>query len=228
MEKEQEMVTIYVMGKKHRVPADLTIMKAMEYAGHQFKRGAGCRGGFCGACATIYRTKGSYKLQGALACQKIVEDGMFIAQIPFSPAENKTYNIDELRPNANTFLEYYPEISRCLSCNTCTKACPQDIMVMDYVQAALRGDVEETAKLSFDCISCGLCAVRCPAEIVPYNIGQLARRLYARYIVGPSDHVAERVKEIQNGEFDEDIKELMKMDKDALEERYEEREVMIE
>ncbi|MQY82374.1 hypothetical protein GH157_01615 [archaeon] len=30
-------------------------------------------------------------------------------------------------PDANTFLEYYPEISRCLSCNTCTKACPQDI-----------------------------------------------------------------------------------------------------
>ncbi|MFP3952190.1 MAG: 4Fe-4S dicluster domain-containing protein [Candidatus Bathyarchaeia archaeon] len=228
MEKEQEMVTIYVMGKKHRVPADLTVMKAMEYAGHQFKRGAGCRGGFCGACATIYRTRGSYKLQGALACQKIVEDGMFIAQIPFSPAEHKTYDIEELRPDANTFMEYYPEISRCLSCNTCTKACPQDIMVMDYVQAALRGDVEEAAKLSFDCISCGLCAVRCPAEIVPYDIGQLARRLYARYMVGPSEHVTERVKEIENDEFDEEIEELMGMDNEDLERRYEEREVKLE
>ena len=140
---QSDTVTIHVMGKKHTVPADLTIMKAMEAAGHQFKRGAGCRGGFCGACATIYRTKGSYKLQGALACQKIVEDGMYIAQIPFSPAEKKTYDIGELRPDASTFLEYYPEIARCLSCNTCTKACPQDIEVMDYVQAALRGDVEE-------------------------------------------------------------------------------------
>jgi heterodisulfide reductase subunit C len=228
MEKEQKMVTIHVMGKKHRVPADLTIMKAMEYAGHQFKRGAGCRGGYCGACATIYRTKGSYKLQGALACQKIIEDGMVIAQIPFSPAEKKAYELSELRPDANTFLEYYPEISRCLSCNTCTKACPQDIMVMDYVQATLRGDVEEAAKLSFDCISCGLCAVRCPGEIVPYNIGQLARRLYCRYIIGPSEHVLEKFEEVQKGEFDEEIEELMKMDREKLEKRYEEREMILE
>jgi heterodisulfide reductase subunit C len=221
---ESNMVTIYVMGKKHRVPEDLTIMKAMEYAGHQFRRGAGCRGGFCGACATIYRTKGSYKLQGALACQKIVEDGMYIAQIPFSPAEKKTYDVNEIRPDANTFLEYYPEIARCLSCNTCTKACPQDIQVMDYVQAALRGDVEEAAKLSFDCLNCGLCAVRCPAEIVPYNIGQLARRLYSKYIDGPTEHVLKRVEEVEEGLFDEGIEELMVMEKDALQERYETRE----
>jgi heterodisulfide reductase subunit C len=221
---ESNMVTIYVMGKKHRVPEDLTIMKAMEYAGHQFRRGAGCRGGFCGACATIYRTKGSYKLQGALACQKIVEDGMYIAQIPFSPAEKKTYDVNEIRPDANTFLEYYPEIARCLSCNTCTKACPQDIQVMDYVQAALRGDVEEAARLSFDCLNCGLCAVRCPAEIVPYNIGQLARRLYSKYIDGPTEYVLKRVEEVEEGLFDEGIEELMVMEKDALQERYETRE----
>ena len=131
---ESEMVNIYVMGKKHSVPYDLTIMKAMEYSGHQFRRGSGCRGGFCGACATIYRTKGNYKLQGALACQKIVEDGMYIAQIPFSPAEKKTYDINEVRADASAFLEYYPEIARCLACNTCignlisgkTIACPQN------------------------------------------------------------------------------------------------------
>jgi len=186
LENQQKMVTIYVMGKKHEVPDDLTIMKAMEYAGHQFTRGAGCRGGYCGACATMYRVKGSYKLEGALACQKIVEDGMYIAQIPFSPAEKITYNLDEIKPDGSIVLEYYPEVSRCLACNTCTKACPQDIMVMDFVQAALRGDIETSARLSFDCLSCGLCAVRCPAEIVPYNVSQLTRRLHARYIDGPS------------------------------------------
>ena len=70
-------------------------------------------------------------------------------------------------------------------------------MVMDYVQAALRGDVSEAAKLSFDCISCGLCAVRCPAEIVPYNIAQRARRLYSKYVDGPAEHVLEKVKEVE-------------------------------
>jgi heterodisulfide reductase subunit C len=219
-----KMVSIYVMGKKHEVPSDLTIMKAMEYAGHQFRRGAGCRGGYCGACATIFRTKGSYKLQGALACQKMVEDGMYIAQIPFSPAEKKRYDINDLRADASAFLVNYPEISRCLSCNTCTKACPQDLEVMDYVQAALRGDVSETARLSFDCINCGLCAVRCPAEIVPYNIGQLARRLYSKNIEGPTEHVLEKVKEVEAEMFNEGINELKSLDRETLEERYETRE----
>jgi len=222
--ENNEMITIHVMGKKHEVPADLTIMKAMEYAGHQFRRGAGCRGGYCGACATIYRTQGSYKLQGALACQKIVEDGMYIAQIPFSPAEKIRYDIDKLRADASAFLEHYPEITRCLSCNTCTKACPQDIEVMDYVQAALRGDVTEASALSFDCIGCGLCAVRCPAEIVPYNIAQLARRLYSKYVEGPTQHVLDKVKEVEEGKFDAEIEEMKGLNLDTLKERYETRE----
>jgi heterodisulfide reductase subunit C len=225
MENDKKMVTIYVMGKKHRVPADLTIMKAMEYAGHQFRRGAGCRGGFCGSCATIYRKKGSYKLLGALACQKMVEDGMYIAQIPFSPAEKKPYKLDELKADAATFLEYYPEIARCLACNTCTKACPQDLQVMDFVQAALRGDITTVAKLSFDCLSCGLCAVRCPAEIVPYNVGQLGRRLYSRYVVGPTEHVLRRVQEVEEGKFDEEIKNLRALDKAGLKKLYDTRDM---
>lgn len=223
-----EVVTIYVMGKKHKVPANLTIMKAMEYSGHQFRRGSGCRGGYCGACATLYRSKGSYKLNGALACQKIVEDEMYIAQIPFSPAEKKTYDLNQLKADVGTILEYYPEITRCLSCNTCTKACPQDIMVMDYVQAALRGGISEAAKLSFDCISCGLCALRCPAEIVPYNIGQLARRLNSRYIVGPTEHVTKRVIEIESGIYNDGIAELKALEKEALHDRYESREMRLE
>ncbi|MBY8999257.1 MAG: 4Fe-4S ferredoxin, partial [Candidatus Thorarchaeota archaeon] len=96
--------------------------------------------------------------------------------------------------------------------------------VMDYVQAALRGDVEEAAKLSFDCINCGLCAIRCPAEIVPYNIGQLARRLYSKYIDGPAEHVLKRVKEVEEGKFDAEIEEMKILDRKTLQERYETRE----
>ena len=67
---EKEMATIYIFGKKYSVPAELTIMNAMEYAGYQLKRGCGCRNGFCGACATIYRVKGTNQLQTCLACSK--------------------------------------------------------------------------------------------------------------------------------------------------------------
>ena len=46
----QEMVNVYFYGKKYSVPAELTIMTAMEYAGYKLVRGCGCRHGFCGVC----------------------------------------------------------------------------------------------------------------------------------------------------------------------------------
>ena len=69
----ENMVNVFLFGKKYEVPGNLTIMKAMEYAGYQLVRGCGCRNGFCGACATIYRIKGQNQLQTCLACSKKVE-----------------------------------------------------------------------------------------------------------------------------------------------------------
>ena len=45
----ETMVNVYLFGKLYRVPDNLTIMRAMEYAGYQLVRGCGCRNGFCGA-----------------------------------------------------------------------------------------------------------------------------------------------------------------------------------
>lgn len=89
---EKQMVDVFILGKKYSVPSTLTIMDAMEYAGYQLIRGCGCRSGFCGACATIYRTKGENKLKVVLACQSQVEDGMYLTQIPFFPGK-KLYTI---------------------------------------------------------------------------------------------------------------------------------------
>ena len=44
-ETADDMITIYIMGRAYEVPNNLTIMKAMEYAGYRFIRGCGCRGG---------------------------------------------------------------------------------------------------------------------------------------------------------------------------------------
>lgn len=222
---DKPKVEIYVMGKKYEVPFGLTIMKAMEYVGYKFIRGCGCRGGFCGACSTVYRMEGDYKLKMDLACQKTVEDGMYLVQIPFAPAEKKVFNINDLRPSGNVLLEYYPEIAKCVSCNTCTKACPQDIEVMDYVQAAIKGDIEQVAELSFDCIQCGLCAIRCPMNIVPYYPGQLARRLYGKYVAPKSKHLRERTSDIEQGKFDGEMEKLIHMDFEKLKEEYLRREI---
>ena len=64
----EKLVPIFIMGKKYDVPASLTIQKAFEYAGYQLVRGCGCRGGICGACGTVYRFPGSYRIEVGLAC----------------------------------------------------------------------------------------------------------------------------------------------------------------
>jgi len=216
----QQFVTIYVMGEAYQVPKELTIMKAMEYAGYRFIRGCGCRGGFCGACGTVYRTRDSYKLKVGLACQTVVEDGMYLTQIPFYPANKKIYNIDEFKADTQVLVRHYPELMRCIACNSCTKICPQDIDVMGYVQAAIRGDIARVADMSFDCIMCGLCASRCPAEIVHYNVALLARRLYGAKIAPRAAHLQERLKEIETGAFEPALDKLTKMSEEELSRLY--------
>lgn len=213
-------VRIYIMGKAYQVPADLTIMQAMEYTGYRFIRSCGCRAGFCGACATIYRKEGDYKFYGVLACQTRVEDGMFLVQIPFAPAQKAVYDINKEDYNLSVFLKYYPEIARCISCNTCTKSCPQDLEVMDYVQAALKGDIKAVAELSFDCVQCGLCAIRCPAEIVQYHLAQLGRRMHGKYGLPEDKNIKNRIKNIEDGKYKEEFKKITRLKAEKLQTVY--------
>jgi len=229
-EKEGETgeVEVFVMGKSYKVPAGLTIMKALEYAGYRFIRGCGCRAGFCGACSTVYRIENEQKLGFDLACQKVVEDKMYLVQLPFVPASKAEYDINKIEPSDSILLTMYPEIARCVSCNTCTKSCPQDIEVMKYIQNAIRGDIAKCAELSFDCIQCGLCAMRCPADIKHYHVAQLARRLRGKYIDPKSKNLARRLKEIDERKFDTEIEKLMKMSKNEIVELYKNRKIEAE
>lgn len=221
----EKLIPVYIMGKRYEVPSSLTIMRAMEWAGYKLIRGAGCRSGFCGACATVYRIKGDYRLRIALACQTMVEPEMYLAQIPFFPAEKAIYNIEELKPTPEQLFQIYPEILRCLSCGTCTKACPQEIEVMDYMADAMKGDIASVASKSFDCIMCGLCAARCPAEEAQYNVALLCRRLYGKYLAPKSQHLKERIEEIEAGRFDEEMAKLKSMGEEELRQRYRERDI---
>jgi len=219
------MVDIYIMGKRYEVPSNLTIIKAMEYAGYRLVRGVGCRAGFCGACATVYRTAGDYRLKIGLACQTVIEPEMYIAQIPFFPVKRADYRLDELEPTFEALVKLYPELLRCLSCGVCTKSCPQDLDVKDYMADAMKGNIAAVAQKSFDCIMCGLCAARCPTEEPQYRIALLCQRLYGKYLAPKSKHLEDRVKEVQSGKFDEELKGLKGMDIEALRELYNRREI---
>ncbi len=218
-------INISIMGKKYRVPAGLTIMQAMEFAGYRFIRSCGCRAGFCGACTTVYRIEGDYRLKTALACQTRAEDGMYLVQIPFTPAQRANYDINQLSSGIDAFLKVYPEILRCLGCNSCTKACPQDIDVMEYIACGKRGDVEKMAEISFDCIMCGLCAIRCPAELAQYNYAQLARRLHGKYELPLPEHLKKRLEELKQGKYESELKRLMTMPLDELKKIYSSRDI---
>ena len=214
----QEQVTIRILGRAIEVPVGLTIMKAMEYGGFRLVHGVGCRGGFCGSCSILYRMADDYRLRPALACQTTVEDGMVLAAIPFVPVNRAHHAMAGIDfAEATTLLAArYPELARCVECNTCTKACPQELQVMDYVQLALRDDWEGVARESFDCIQCGLCALRCPADIGHYHVAQLARRAYGLRRVDPSPQLLERVSEIEAGSHRAELERLVAMQTDGL------------
>ncbi len=212
------MINVYLFGKKYQVPAGLTIMTAMEYAGYELVRGCGCRNGFCGACATIYRIKGESQLHGCLACQTEVQENMYVATLPFFPLEKKIYNIEEIKPDQQIMMQLYPEIYACVGCNACTKACTQELNVMQYIAYAQRGEYDKCAEESFDCVMCGVCSSRCPAGISHPQVAMLARRLNGKYISPECGHLNDRVNEINEGIFDEKIKELMTKSVDNIEE----------
>ena len=224
-EAKQRLVPIYIMGQKYMVPDSLTIQKAMEYAGYQLVRGCGCRGGICGACGTVFRMPDSYRVEVGLACQTVVRPNMYLAQIPFFPANKAIYDIEKLSPTGEVVAKLYPEVFKCVGCNVCTKSCPMDIDVMEYVARAIRGDVAGVARLSFDCVMCGLCAARCPAEEAQYNFAILCRRLYGRYLAPRARHLTERIREIEEGKYHQPLRNLMGAKPEKLRNLYKEREI---
>lgn len=221
----EEMVNIYLMGKKYSVPSSLTIMRAMEYAGYQLVRGCGCRNGFCGACATIYRIKGDRELKVCLACQTKVEDDMYIATLPFFPLVKEVYDINEIKPDEQIMMQLYPEIYSCIGCNSCTKSCTQELNVMQYIAYAQRGEYEKCAEESFDCVMCGICSSRCPAGISHPQVAVLARRLTGKYLKPKFEQLITRVKEIEEGKFNRPMEELMQKSIEELKELYRNREI---
>jgi len=221
----EKTVNIFLFGKKYEVPAGLTIMTAMEHAGYQLVRGCGCRNGFCGACATIYRIKGNPELKACLACQTEVQEGMYIATLPFFPLVKQVYNIENIKPTEQIMMQLYPEIYSCIGCNACTKACTQGLNVMQYIAYAQRGEYEKCAEESFDCVMCGVCSSRCPAGISHPQVAMLARRLNGKYIAPECGHLADRVNEINEGIFKSLIEDLMQKPVEEMKELYNSREI---
>jgi ferredoxin len=219
-ERIDNFINIYINNKMYKVPAGMTIMQAWEYSGYQMLRGCGCRGGVCGACATVYRMPGTYKIQTTLACQSLVKPDMSLIQIPSYPVNRPVYDLEKMETDTRQILSLYPEITRCMGCNTCTSSCPMDIDVMDTLSELIRGYIEKVSRRSISCVMCGLCAVRCPAGLAPYHYFLLCRRIFGRHFLSPFIDVSSRISEIENKKYESEMDKLVTLDKESLKEIY--------
>ena len=72
---------------------------------------------------------------------------------------------------------------------------------------------------------CGVCSSRCPAGISHPQVALLARRLNGKYLAPKSQHLEDRVKEINDGTFKELLESLMQKPVEELKELYNNREI---
>jgi ferredoxin len=91
---------------------------------------------------------------------------------------------------------------------------------MQYIAYAQRGDLEKCAEESFDCVMCGVCSARCPAGITHPQVGLLARRLNGKYLAPETQHLLDRVAEIEAGDCEAALQDIMKKTAEELKEMY--------
>ena len=195
-------------GQSITVAEDANLLEVARNAG--LTPNAPCGGkGTCGKCKV--RLLHRQDQPEVLACQTKVQEGMYVASIPFFPTDKRTYDIEGLKADQRVMMELYPEIYACIGCNACTKACTQSLNVMQYIAYAQRGDFEKCA--------------RCPAGISHPMVGLLARRLTGKYIAPKSEHLHTRVEEINSGAYDELIEAIMQKPISEMQELYNHRDI---
>jgi succinate dehydrogenase/fumarate reductase-like Fe-S protein len=213
-----KMVTVEIAGKKYQVPEGITVVKALWYTGQEVMRGVGCLGGFCGACATYYRTKDDPKVKTCLACQTAVEDGMSFSMVPPFPARKATYHMAELKDPKQDLFTLYPEAPMCRNCNACTEACPQQIDVREGVWRAVFGDFKAVSEMFMDCVMCGLCAPVCIADIAPNLVALYASRAQGVFFTDKPELLHHRVRQIEEGRYNAEWDKVLSMSEHQLKE----------
>lgn len=211
-----KMVSVEIAGKTYQVPEGITIIKALWYIGQEVIHGAGCLGGFCGACATYYRTKDDPKVRTCLACQTAVEDGMSFSMMAPFPARKAIYQMAELTDPKQDLFNLYPEAPLCRNCNACTEACPQNIDVREGVWRAVFGDFKAVSEMFMDCVMCGLCVPVCIADIAPNLVALYASRAQGAHFTEKPERLYHQINEIASGRYDAEWDRILKMSEQEL------------
>ncbi len=210
------LVTIDFAGTAYQVPEGMTALKALWFSGREVVRGAGCLGGFCGACATYYHTKDDPKVRSGLACQLAIQDGMSFRFMPPFPVRKALYDIHTLKDPKKDLLALYPEAPLCKNCDACTQACPQKIDVRAGVWKAVFGEFKSVSEMFMDCVMCGMCNPVCPADIAPNLVALFASRVQGAHLTEKASGLETRIKEIEDGRFDTEWETVLAMNDHEL------------
>ena len=209
--RRNALVNIEIAGKPCQVPEGITAIKALWYTGQEVVRGAGCLGGFCGACASYYRKKDDAKVRTGLACQLAIEEGMSFSLMPPFPARKALYDIRSLASPTQDFFDLYPEVPLCRNCNACTEACPQKIDVRAGVWKAVFGEFGTVSELFMSCVMCGLCNPVCPADIAPNLAALYVSRVQGAYLTPRAPALETRINEVEAGHFDQEWNTVLEL-----------------
>ena len=138
----------FCSAKNMRCRQSLTIMEAMEYAGYQLVRGCGCRNGFCGACATIYRIAGRPGAEG-MPCllRRQVEDNMYVATLPFFPLVKAGLRHRKNQADAADHDAALPgDLLPVSAATPARRPARRSLNVMQYIAYAQRGEYEKVRR----------------------------------------------------------------------------------
>ena len=202
----KKTVSIKISGKTIQAQEGETLINAIWNAGIAESIKAGCTGGVCGACTVTLRYSDGRQGGTELACMKTVLEGMEVfpcpvdADVSMEPVAN---------PDVLALQSVFPTFNRCTKCDSCTKACPMSIPVMESVLRMQKGEFLQVAEDFMTCIHCGLCRFVCEDRVKPHNMG-----LWVRRSIGMSREVT-----IANSESEEVWKYLLVKDRELRLER---------
>ena len=85
------------------------------------------------------------------------------AAMELAPKRKKFKVVPEKRTIVDT-------AKNCTKCDSCRRACPNDLHIAETMQAAAEGRLEQLAELNDLCIGCGKCEGVCPSKLLPHTL----------------------------------------------------------
>lgn len=201
-------IHINIDGREITTAPAKSIIEAFVESGASLTVGVGCMGqGVCGSCRVLIRRKGEKAVQTALACETSVEDGMQVSSLDyFMPRQEHVYEpqAKDTWDGLQSLKQVFPEAEHCRHCGGCDRACPKGIEVQKGVNAAVAGQLYQSAAIFDECVMCNLCQLGCPEHISPNHLGLFVRRSIASSTLRPGD-LMHRLHQLETGQCSVDI-----------------------